>query len=177
MATTERTTTDSSPQSATAPTGNASAGPAVIFSWGSIAIGTQGSLGPGGSVTSCPYAIEFQRILLGGGIPVSLSQLDAGGWHSRAYAGALPYSTWRAMRRSTTGRRELWVPCRRRAWAAMPEFRRWVGADGYRAAQITGHSPPWRTRCRTVRLFETLIRNTSPQAIPARGRIKARQRC
>ena len=41
-----------SPQSATAPTGNASAGPAVIFSWGSIAINTQGSLGPGGSVTS-----------------------------------------------------------------------------------------------------------------------------
>ena len=41
-----------SPQSATAPTGNASAGPAVIFSWGSIAIGTQGALGPGGSATS-----------------------------------------------------------------------------------------------------------------------------
>ena len=41
-----------SPQIATAPSGNASAGPATIFSSGQIGVSTQGTLGPGGSVSS-----------------------------------------------------------------------------------------------------------------------------
>lgn len=41
-----------SPQSATAPAANASAGPATIFSSGPITVSTQGTLGPNGSVTS-----------------------------------------------------------------------------------------------------------------------------